>query len=249
MNEVIAKRERITPKRAEQLLNQNTCNRGLRSGLVEKYAADMKAGRWTECAADIVIYENNEIADGQHRLYAIVESGAAQEFFVKYNFPKDAALNVDTGASRSYLDNKKIAHGELVSKPALSATDALVTKYAEWVAKAQRHVASIRILGRASVIAAIARAYMAGEPEDSLLRFAEVYSKGFANGEHESAAVSLRNAVMQHAARGINNALAERELFLKAQNAIQYFVKGKKLTILKVIEAEAYPLQKAKVRK
>ncbi len=273
MTEIVTRRERITPKRAEQLLNANTCNRSLRSGLVEKYAADMKAGRWTECAADIVIYDTKEIADGQHRLYAIIESGTTQEFFVKTGFPKSAALNVDTGKSRTFGDNKLISEGVKVSKQSLAAvrwiayggdigngsakrrplsfaeTNALVEKYGEASAKGHHLLTNVKSLGRASVVAAISRAYMNGEPEDSLKRFAEVYAKGFANGEHESAAVALRNAVLQHAARGINNQLAERELFLKAQNAIQYFVKGKKLTIIKTIEAEAYPLPKVRVRK
>ena len=273
MTDIVAKRERITPKRAEQLLNKNTCNRGLRAGLVEKYAADMKSGRWTECAADIVIYDTNEIADGQHRLYAIIESGTTQEFFVKTNFPKGAAMNVDTGRSRTFQDNKLISQGVRISKPAIAAcrwiafgessgnagatrrplsyseTDVIVEKYGEFAEKGRFHLSNAKSLSRASVVAAIARAYMNGEPEDALKRFAEVYSKGFSNGEHESAAIALRNAVLQHAARGITNALAEREMFLKAQNAVHYFVKGKKLTVIKTIEAEAYPLPKVRVRK
>jgi hypothetical protein len=90
------KLESITPKKAEHYLNRNTSNRKLREGVVERYASDMAGGRWTKCAAPIVFYEDGEIADGQHRLFAIIESGKSQKFFVMRDLPRDAGLNIDT---------------------------------------------------------------------------------------------------------------------------------------------------------
>lgn len=70
--------EKITPKIAEAWLNANTCNRKLRDGIVERYAADMTAGKWTECPEPISFYVDGDLADGQHRLFAITESGTTQ---------------------------------------------------------------------------------------------------------------------------------------------------------------------------
>jgi hypothetical protein len=101
--------ERITPAKAEKMLNANTCNRKLRPGVVERYAADMQAGNWTQCLVPISFYEDGEVADGQHRLWAIVEAGVPVDFFVVRDVAREAGLNIDTGLNRSIVDNAHIS--------------------------------------------------------------------------------------------------------------------------------------------
>jgi len=99
--------ETITPTKAHTWLNRNTSNRKLRDGWVEKYASDMRAGKWTECIVPIVFYENGDIADGQHRLWAIIESDTPQRFFVLHGLTREAGLNIDTGGGRNLVDNAR----------------------------------------------------------------------------------------------------------------------------------------------
>lgn len=101
--------ERVTPKKATEWLNANTSNRKLRDGVVEKYAEDMRHGRWTRCTAPICFYEDGDVADGQHRLWAIIESDTTQEFAVLRGLSRADGLNIDTGLNRSLVDNARIS--------------------------------------------------------------------------------------------------------------------------------------------
>lgn len=260
-----AQYENITPKKAEHYLNKNTCNRALREGVVERYAADMKAGKWTECAAPIVFYDDGSIADGQHRLYAIIESGTSQNFFVRHGFPKTASLNIDTGAHRTFIDNVRIGRGEVYSKflvatarwikhgtrefqrsPTYAEDLQTVIRYKEEASFAESCLGKGKGIKRVPVAAAVARAKLSGETETALKRFGEVFTKGFADGVHESAAVALRNYCIQLMDRNAAGRTVDRELFLKAQNAVYYFCRGRKLTVIKSVANEMYPLKKSK---
>jgi hypothetical protein len=95
------------------------------------------------------------------------------------------------------------------------------------------------------ILAALARAHAHGEHPDKLKRFAEVLSKGFADGEHETAAVSLRNYLISKGSMASSSALW-RDSFLKVQNAIHAFVHDRKLTLIKKVSDEAYPLPQQK---
>jgi hypothetical protein len=267
---ITTKRERITPAKAEQYLNRNTCNRPLRPGVVEKYAQDMRSGNWTECAADIVIYDTHEIGDGQHRLYAIVESQTTQEFFVKRNFPKSAALNVDTGASRSFIDNIHIAGGDKISKQVLSIikwveygarrpagsnralsfaeTQVLLSKHREAAEFAADFMGRGKRTITAPVVSAVARAWYVEPDKNKLLRFGEVLASGMYEGDKEVSAVTLRNYLHSAAMNSIAGDAFDQDLFRKTQNVIKHFVEGKPLRVIKAIKDEAYPLQPEKLK-
>lgn len=92
--------ETVTPKLAEAWINANKSNRKLREGLVEKYACDMRAGKWTQCPEPISFYADGDLADGQHRLFAIIESDTTQEFPIARGLSREAGLNINTGAGR-----------------------------------------------------------------------------------------------------------------------------------------------------
>ena len=52
--------------------------------------ADMKAGKFILMPHGIVFLEDGTLADGQHRLLAIVECGIPQEMMVTFGAPKIA---------------------------------------------------------------------------------------------------------------------------------------------------------------
>ena len=265
--------EAIDSKKAEDILNKNTCNRALREGIVEKYASDMKHGLWTECAMPIVFYIDGDVADGQHRLYAIIESKTTQSFLVVRNFPREAGLNIDTNLVRSLVDNahisgidtslsntlvsvaRAIEDGDsiaLARHRGLSNSEnlALVDKHreaADWVV---RYGPRGRGLRNAVILSALCRAWYAEKDKDRLALYSTVLSKGFANGPSDSAAVAMRNYLVMKMQQGVSLTISAnwRDTFLKVQNSIHYFMHGKPLKTIKVVSDEAYPLHGTTVK-
>ena len=258
--------ERITPAKAEKMLNMNHDNRHLRAGVVEKYSLDMKAGRWTECIDPIAFYEDGDIADGQHRLWAVVESGTTQDFIIVRGLDRTSGLNIDVGLGRSLVDSARISGVNTdLSNRLLSVCRAIVTgsrgannntpvsnaiklAYVDQCGEAARWAIAHAPVGRAYslalVLAAIARAWYYEKDKDRLAHFGVVLGKGFMADEGDSAAIALRNALAD--VRGSNHPEIWRDLFYKTQNAIKYFMRHKPLKVIKSVKDETYPLPKSK---
>lgn len=110
--------ETITPQRAFQLLDQNTNNRNIRQSVIDRYAREMKAGRWELNGEPIIISDKGRILNGQHRLWAIIEADVEVQTAVAYGIDEDTFDTIDTGAIRSAADIFKI--GE-VKDPGLAS--------------------------------------------------------------------------------------------------------------------------------
>lgn len=262
-----AKLEVYTPAKAERILNNhNPANRSLREGIAEKYAEDMVHGKWTQCTAPIAFYEDGTLADGQHRLYALIESGTQQKFFTVTGLKKEDGLNIDTGLTRTLVDNGRIsgldtglsntllsvargiAEGQQASGRSKGLSNAqrleMVEMHRDAAHWAVQHGPKGRGIRNAAVLAAVGRAYYLEQDHERLKRFCKVVESGFANGDSESSAVALRNYLIAH--KGLVTSASWRDTYLKAQNAIHYFMRGRKLTVIKTVQDEAYPLPKNK---
>lgn len=105
-----AQYERITPAVATKLLESNTHNRTLSQSKVDAYAREMKKGLWDERNGETIkIADDGVILDGQHRLWAVVESGVTLEFLVVRDLPRSAFKTIDIGKLRSSGDIVGIA--------------------------------------------------------------------------------------------------------------------------------------------
>ena len=257
--------ETITAKQAESWLDQNKSNRRLRDGVVEKYADDMRNGRWTNCPEPISFYDDGDLADGQHRLWAIVESGAAQCFPVARGLSREDGLNLNTGLTRNIIDNSRISGRDTCLSPSLIAaakaiefgsmnigralsnaeTLAVVDRQREAATFAASTVKRRQLLCGAAVMGSVGRAYLCEPDRDRLQRFCDVLGTGFYEGDGETAAITLRNYLQTKGATASSSALW-KDTFWKCQNALWYFMRAKKLTAIKVVSEEAYPLSKAK---
>lgn len=100
------KRTLITPGVAEVMLSKNGGNRAVRPSVVKLYAQQMREGQWRETHQAIAVDANGNLIDGQHRLAAIVESGASIWFWVaQYDDSSNAlSLPIDLQARRSHSD-------------------------------------------------------------------------------------------------------------------------------------------------
>lgn len=96
--------ETITPVRAEAMLGTNYDNRSLREAHVVKYASDMAAGIWPENGSAIVFDADGNLIDGQHRLAACVQSGAAFTTLVVRDVPRMTQNTIDDGVKRTISD-------------------------------------------------------------------------------------------------------------------------------------------------
>lgn len=254
---------KVTPELAQDWINRNTGNRKLREGVVEKYARDMLDGRWTKNPQPIMFYEDGELADGQHRLWAVVISGVTIEFFVHFGVEREAGLNIDTGVGRDLVDNAKIsgyegyltkislgtaiivAFGRQMREKSLSAGERLelVEKYAPHLQFADAQAPSKRGVAPSVVRAAIARAHMHLGDNARLVEFCKILGTGMpADPVADRAALAFRNYMLEITA---GRKLDPRDTFLKAMNAIDYFVRRRSLTVIKVVKEEAFPLKGA----
>lgn len=164
----------ISPEMAEAALPYNNNPRKrVKPRTIEAYARDMQAGRWLPTDESLSIDYNGEWYDGQHRLNAVIQSGASVVFYITWNSLIEARFGVDQGVVRSatekldlVLENnigtklaaicRSMMRG--ISGAGTKWTDAEICQFAskhgpviEWVAKACPGI-------RADVQAVIAKA-------------------------------------------------------------------------------------------
>ncbi len=102
----------ITVPMAEQLLQNNQDNpRPLKMHIASDYARQMKLGRWGRSPEPIVVTKSGRLANGQHRVYAILASGVEQHVHVVIIEDKDfddVSSILDRGAPRTAADVLKV---------------------------------------------------------------------------------------------------------------------------------------------
>lgn len=94
----------ISPAIAAAWLEANKSNRPVRRKHVAFLADEIRRGNWKVNGQSIIIAENEDILDGQHRLMAVIESGKSIETLVIYGVEREAFSTIDTGAVRTSSD-------------------------------------------------------------------------------------------------------------------------------------------------
>jgi hypothetical protein len=95
----------VGPREAEALLKNNNSNRALRDHHVAFLIQEMQAGRWKENGEAIIIGIDGQIKDGQHRLWAILETGLSFRFVIVEDVQPDVFSTIDCGLSRQAADS------------------------------------------------------------------------------------------------------------------------------------------------
>lgn len=96
--------ETITPQTAATWLKANRLNRPVRAAHVTFLAREMQEHRWMLNGQAIIICDNEDVLDGQHRLLAIIESGETIRSLVIYGVKREAFKTIDTGIVRTAAD-------------------------------------------------------------------------------------------------------------------------------------------------
>ena len=96
-----AKIVNVTPEIAKEMLVKNTENyRQINHRKVETYSREMALGLWQENGEPIHVYEDGTLANGQHRLTAVVKSGATFPMLIVTGIKK-TVNTFDRGGNRS----------------------------------------------------------------------------------------------------------------------------------------------------
>jgi hypothetical protein len=98
----------LTPTGAEALLARNTANRKVRRSNVDMFVRKIKSGEWMLTHQGLAIAHDGTILDGQHRLIAIVETGATVPILVNYDCDKRIFPAIDSGVPRNNGDLTKL---------------------------------------------------------------------------------------------------------------------------------------------
>lgn len=86
----------IGPNRAAELLEMNRLNRPINDAHVRRLVAQIAGGHWKFNGDTIKIAEGGDVLDGQHRLWAVVESKCPIETVIVTGVARDAFSTIDT---------------------------------------------------------------------------------------------------------------------------------------------------------
>jgi len=101
----ILRRETVGLERATELLEMNGENRPLSQAHVERIASQILQGKWRYNGDTIKISKTGDVLDGQHRLWAIIETKIAVDTAIAWGIDRDAFATIDTiRKARSFGD-------------------------------------------------------------------------------------------------------------------------------------------------
>lgn len=208
----------VTPKLAAEWMEVNFMNRRIRATDVERYAADMKAGRWHLTGDPVKFDTEGVLSDGQHRLAAVVKSGITVPFYVARNLDPTARIVIDEGRKRVFSDDlamngqnrtvqteallRKILHWEKTQTVSMTGGSektsraVLAERYPEFAQAIHR---ALEIANGYSKIPAgvpatgfVAWLLLRGAPEDLICRYMQILSIGSLD-EQDEPLVALRD--------------------------------------------------------
>ena len=233
---------RITPDMARNMLASNPVNRNISERAVSDLSRSIENNDWQITHQGIAFYEDGTLADGQHRLSAIVRSNIPVYMMVTTGLPKAVAPSIDSGRRRSLIDGIKISgatpwieakHVNLVpiiTHPKrltdMQKVDFLVAMkpYVEFATEC--FVSNRRYLTSSVIHAALAIAAYHGEDPVKLKRFAQVFFDGIMAEPSEKVIILVREYFLSHTNGGDSD---KHDKYLKLQRAIQAYCKGENI--------------------
>lgn len=244
--------ETITPELAKTYLERNVNNRNVNKDRVAIYARDIQSGNWTP-GSTVGFFDNGDLADGQHRLMAVVAANAPAVFVVIRNLPCESKLNHNIGMVQTAANSIKMFSGQNeiygvavtkassyvrtlveveVSQAAASMSPSELIAKMDSVSDAISFIAPYvrkkhKGISASAVWAAIIPAVYTVE-RSKLAAFCEVFT-GRRNAVDACESMVMRFATLMIMTTHIGFA-ARLEVFGKTQRCIKAFVDGQSLT-------------------
>ena len=129
MAKLTGKVTKITPAMATKWLEGNTHNRRIYQKTVMEYAQAMKDGLWKLNGATIGFNTDNCLTDGQHRLWACIESKCRSRHWLCTGSATDIFPTIDTGKKRSGGDVLHVSGVVAKNESLVSATASMIIRY------------------------------------------------------------------------------------------------------------------------
>jgi hypothetical protein len=257
----------ITPEvAAKWLASANVNNRSLSEKKVKRIASSISKGLWRLTHQGVAFYEDDRLADGQHRLAAIVMAGIPVQVMVTYGLSTVVNDSIDKGVARTLKDNMDFLSVRL-SRNHMAAYRCLyfeydrqvnkaegwnaqayyveVTEFAAFQAKYQEAVdfaMSVKFQPKIAiqqVHAAIAAAYLTGN-RVRLAEFMQVLVSGVATVQEDSAAIRLREYLFTNTLDG--GMPGRFDTYLRVCAAITAFLEHRGLSKLYARREALFPI-------
>jgi hypothetical protein len=255
--EIYAEVMLVTPKMAKEWLNHNTCNRSVRSKKVDRFARIITNGLWQTTHQGVAFYDDMTLADGQHRLMAIVSANKSVALMVTYGLPKECNAALDTGTlrtlndamafrgheiSRSCAATYRILYLEVIrqgddgdcwtkeSTPEPQEFESIHNVFQESVDFA-RSVKLKRTIEHSCLRAAIAAASFTRD-KARLLEMLEIMATGTSGNPGDQAAIKIRDHLMAGHGNFSNSLASRQEIFQKCCAAVEAFCDKRPLSKL-----------------
>lgn len=90
----------LTPDIAAALLERNPNNRSLSKTKVDDFTHDMKNGDWKLNGEPVIIASDGSLNDGQHRCYAVMQSGVTVKTVMIFGVERETRDTLDQGKNR-----------------------------------------------------------------------------------------------------------------------------------------------------
>ena len=247
----------ITPKQAQQWLSEsNINNRRLSEKTVTLYAREISAGRWALNHQGIAFYKDGSLADGQHRLAAIVRANKDVSILVTTELEKDSYAGIDALRPRSLIDTIKIGgKAEWIDKrdsenvkmifgvEKVGADEAILL--AENIKESLLFTKMCFPKKSKGVVTALRSAFTLaryyGEDENRLIEFADMFYSGIVKSENDIAVIKLRDYLLTGDNAKNSGGSQREQSFSKVQNCIKKFCEHKTMGQLKALENLPYP--------
>lgn len=253
----------ITPELAQTWLYHNIQNRSIRVKFVNDLIEKIQNGKWQPITLDAIgFYEDGTLANGQHRLTAISKAGVPVYAKVEFNIPKDAAITIDAGKSRSAADNIKILTGKdyyttrisnMISLCAEGSKNKSLTpedhyKIAQMyeddiVFVKDLFEGSPKFLQSASTMASVFLALENGVPRDKLREFVQLLNSYVARDDYQAVVINYRNKLFQEYSQKTGKQRKNYTYEIKrCQNVIYHFCNSSIITNFLSPNNYRYPL-------
>jgi hypothetical protein len=249
--------EDINPTTAAQYLESMEGNRAVRQSRVDFYAAQMRAGLWRETHQGIAFDHQLHMIDGQHRMWAIVESGCTIRIMVTRGVNAEDVVVVDSNLPRNFSDVAHYAGWTTTNSTAAAIAKIIaigVTSrnmmvpheithqwyehFAEAVDFAVKVLNVTRGVGTkcipVSVASVFGRAWYT-QDRAALWRMAEILKSGCIEREADRAAISLRDAWITK-----RLGTTDSDRYNKTQAAIRAFMERRPIRNLQAAELELF---------
>lgn len=252
----------VTPHQAKYWLdNCNLRNRNLRETQVRQFVKDMLNDNWEMTHQGIAFYEDGMLADGQHRLAAIVKANVSVKLFVATGLPQKTAKTIDQnrprmmhdviriGGENDWIDKHVVAicrfllgnMGESTETPSVNTVVDLANKYKHSIQLVKSMTGTKkRYVTHSGLAASYVCALIAGVPDEKIKRFTEVMLSGEIFNATENAAIRLREFLISNPGCWIGRSRLETSM--KAQRAIDAFAKNQPLAKLYTPASLTYPI-------